>query len=509
MSVLGIDLGTGSVKAAVVAGGHVLRKASEPYRLSAPRPGWAEADPAEWLAATRAAVAQATAGLTPTAVGFAGQMHGVVVTDASLRPLRPAIIWADTRATAQAMARDLDASTLQRLGSAPATGFAATTLAWLCEHEPEVMARAVHVLQPKDWLRAALGGDVATDPSDAAGTLLFDVVAGRWSPEAIAWTGIDPALLPPVRDSRAPAGTVTFGRNPSFARPEQADSSHAEGRTPSEGDTHAGPGVRVEPARADTRSGGVGLGAVEIPCVVGGADTACVVAGLGLGPGDGFVAVGSGAQIVRVLDQPRTDPTLRTHLFATTGAPASGWYRIGAVQSAGIVLSTALRWLDASVEEAAAALADGIRDDDPLFVPFLAGERTPFLDPSLRGSWHSLALATDRAAMLRSILEGVAHAVAFGVDAVQAAGDALPEVVPLVGGGTHDPAFRQLLADATGLTLAVTDAPDAAVLGAALLATSDDPAPPPASSTTVTPRRAAHTLLADRRARIEAMANTP
>ena len=110
------------------------------------------------------------------------------------------------------------------------------------------------------------------------------------------------------------------------------------------------------------------------------------------------------------------------------------------------------------------------REDDPIYVPYLSGERTPFMDPHLRGSWHGLSLSTDRAAMLRSVLEGVAQAVALGVEAVQDSGDPMPSVVPLVGGGTHDPAFRQLLADATGLTLAVTDAPDSAVVGAALLA---------------------------------------
>ena len=108
-------------------------------------------------------------------------MHGVVVTDADLQPLRPAILWADTRSVdqARALARDLSTDELSRLGSPAVAGFAATTLAWLLEHEPDVMARAAHVLQPKDWLRARLGGGIATDPSDASGTLLYDVVAGE------------------------------------------------------------------------------------------------------------------------------------------------------------------------------------------------------------------------------------------------------------------------------------------------------------------------------------------
>jgi xylulokinase len=463
VTTLGIDLGTGSVKAAVVdPDGGIRAKASRPYAVESPHPGWAESDPDVWLAATHDVIGRATEGQSPEAASFSGQMHGVVVTDADLRPLRPAILWADGRSAeqARALAGDLTHDELSRLGSPAVTGFAATTLAWLLEHEPDVMAQAAHVLQPKDWLRARLGGGIATDPSDASGTLLYDVVAGDWSARAMSWAGVDPGLLPSVRGSSDRVGVIRTGT-------------------------------------------------VELPCAVGGADTACALAGLSLRPGDGFVAVGSGSQIVRVMADPRLDGTLRTHTFATLGAPGAGWYRIGAVQSAGLSLTAALAWLGASVDEAAAALADGVREDDPVFVPYLAGERTPFMDPGMRGAWHGLTLATSRPAMLRSILEGVAQAVALGVAAVQESGDPMPDVVPLVGGGTHDPAFRQLLADASGLTLAVTDAPDSAVVGAALLAAGLTSNPrPPERTAVVTPQPTAMALLAARRARMVDLATS-
>ena len=467
MSTLGIDLGTGSVKAALVtADGVVQHKASRPYAVTAPHPGWAESDPLEWRSATQAVVAEAAADAVEPidAVGFSGQMHGVVVTDERYVPLRPAILWADGRSVpqAQAMARDLSPDDLSRLGSPAVTGFAATTLAWLIENEPEVMARAMHVLQPKDWLRATLGGELATDPSDASGTLLYDVVSGGWSQRAGVWTGVESRLLPPIMASTAHVGEVTL-------------------------DGCSGP----------------------LPCVVGAADTACALAGLGIGPDEGFVAVGSGAQVVRRMATPQLDASLRTHTFAVAGAPGDGWYRIGAVQSAGLSLTAALAWFGASVEEAAAALKDGVVADDPIFVPYLSGERTPFMDPGMRGSWHRLSLATNRAAMLRSVLEGVAQAVALGVAAVQESGEVMPDVVPLVGGGTHDPAFRQLLADATGLALAVTDAPDAAVVGAALLAAGVTSNPHHASrSAVIVPDPEAMALLSERRGRMVASAIT-
>ena len=459
MTRLGIDLGTGSVKAAVVADdGTVLAKASRSYAVTSPHPGWAESDPHEWLAATRDVTDRVLgeSGEQPVSVGFSGQMHGVVLADSQLAPLRPAILWADARAAAQAhrMEADLGGDQLSRLGSPAVPGFAATSLAWLQENEPELLARAAHALQPKDWLRAALGGEIATEPSDASGTLLFDVADGQWSSAAVEWCGVNPAVLPGVRASQSSAGAVT-------------------------------------------------VGGIDIASSVGGADTACVVAGLGLAPGEGFVAVGSGSQTVSLIDTPLLDPTLRTHTFAVAGDPRAGWYRIGAVQSAGLTLTAALAWFDATVEEAAASLAQGVQATDPIFVPYLSGERTPFMVSSLRGSWVGLSLATDRQAMLRSVLEGVAQAVALGVSAVQESGAPLAEPVPLVGGGTHDPAFRQLLADASGVALTVTEAPDAAVVGAALLGAGLTSNPiPPAHTVQVDPRAGVTAMLHDRRNRM-------
>lgn len=457
MARLGIDLGTGSVKAAVVDDdGRIVAKASRPYAVTAPHSGWAESDPGEWLEATLDVTRRVLteSGEPVSSVGFSGQMHGVVVTDADLRPLRPAILWADTRSAEQAreMATELGTETLSRLGSPAVPGFAASTLAWLSAHEPDVLRGATFALQPKDWLRAALGGSVLTEPSDASGTLLFDVAAGDWSSEAVAWTGIDGALLPAVAASQSSAGVI----------------------------------------RIDGR---------EIPAAIGGADTACVISGLGLGAGDGFVAVGSGSQTVSVMGEPVLDATLRTHTFSVAGAPRAGWYRIGAVQNAGLALTPALAMLEATIDEASAALAEGVRPDDPIFIPYLAGERTPFMDPTLRGAWRGLSLSTDRPAMLRSVLEGVAQAVALGVRAVVDSGAPLPEVVPLVGGGTYNPDFRQLLADATGVSLAAMDAPDAAVVGAALLGAGVPVNPTPATwSAQVDPRPEAAAMLAERRA---------
>ena len=456
MVTLGIDLGTGSVKSAVVSSdGHILSRSHQAYALHSPVSGWAESDPLEWLSAVNktAATAIDQAGIVPHAVGFSGQMHGVVVTDAALQPLRPAIVWADTRSAEEAarMNGELGAEHMATLGSGGVAGFAATTLAWLNRHEPEVMGRAHHVLQPKDWLRAVLGGSIGTEPSDASGTLLSDVATGEWSSVAVDWSGTRPELLPDIFSSHEPAGEITIA-----------------GHT--------------------------------LPCVFGGADTACAIAGLGLEPSGGFIAVGSGAQVVSVLNQPHLDPTLATHTFATAGGKASGWYRIGAVQNGGLAIQPTLAMLGSTFDEAHAALSAGVTADDPIFVPYLSGERTPFMDPHLRGSWHNLSLGTTREMIVRSVLEGVGQAVALALEAVGKAGGDMPNTLPLIGGGSTNPIFTQLLADCTNHPVASVEAADAAVTGAALLAAGVTRNPrTPALSGETTPREDQVTLLAARR----------
>lgn len=429
MAVVGIDLGTQSVKvAAVGADGRVLAAATRPYPVRSPHPGWAEADPAEWLAATVDAANEvvATSPEPAQAVGLSGQMHGVVLCAADGTPLRPAITWADGRSAEQAarISGELGAGELARLGSAAFPGFAGPTLAWLADHEPDMIGAARWALQPKDWLRLMLTGDAATDPSDASGTLLYDIVAGGWSEAALAAARVRPDLLPRVMPSSAIGG--------------------------------------VARRAAGSLDG--------LPVVVGGADAACGIRGLGLTAGHGAIALGTGTQISSVLDSPRPDETLRTHTFATTGDIGESWYRLGAVQSGGLALERALAWLGADTAEAQRALAQGVESADPLFFPFVAGERSPYLDPTLRAGWRGLSLGTSREAMLRSVLEGMAYAVSAAYDAVGDSGAAPAEPVTLLGGGSRDAAYVQLLATSLGAALRPAEVGDATVVGAARLA---------------------------------------
>jgi len=432
-AVVGIDLGTSSVKAVVItAAGQVLAQAGAAYPVSTPRPGWSETDPQAWLDATvgvvRTAVAQAR--VTPVGIGLSGQMHGLVLADESGKPLRPAMLWSDARAVAElAVYQALPASVRARLANPLSPGMAGPMLAWVAAAEPGVYASTRWALQPKDWLRAQLTARFDSEPSDASATLLYDLRGAEWDREVLAALGIRDDLMPAILPSSGTrAGKLT------------ADLARILDLTPG------------------------------IPVAAGAADTAAAMLGSGLtDPNTAQLTIGTGAQLVRpVTALPDPLPARPvSHLYRT--ATGSGWYRMGAVLNGGLTLSWVCRVLGASWPELYAAADAAPRPDDPYFLPHLNGERTPYLDPGLRGAWTDLNPRHQRSDLLRAALEGVAFAI----------GDALPHVLQpsdrvdhlrLAGGGTTDPAWRQLLADVLGYGLAPVEVSAASGLGAGLLA---------------------------------------
>jgi xylulokinase len=432
-AVLGIDLGTSSVKALVTdLGGTVIGQAVGQYSVSTPLPGRSETDPYEWLAATRTAVrrAVAQAQAEPVAVGLSGQMHGVVPTSRDGHPLRPAMLWSDARAIEQlAVYRRLPADLRARLANPLSPGMAGPMLTWLSRHEPDTYASMRWALQPKDWLRAQLTGRFATEPSDASATLLYDVPAERWDVELVEALGLDAERLPPV----LPTSTQEAGRL-----------------------------SRTAAASFDLRVG--------IPVAAGAADTAAAALGSGLvDPETVQLTIGTGAQIVRpVSELPETlesDPV--THLYRA--ATDTGWYAMGAVLNAGSTLAWVLKVFDSTWQELYAAAALEPRSDDPYFLPHLHGERTPYLDPRMRGAWSNLGPRHQRRDLLRAALEGVAFAVLDALNHIVNADEGLPQL-RLAGGGTTDPGWQQMLADVLRHPVSAVDVPAASGLGAAALA---------------------------------------
>lgn len=432
-ALLGIDLGTSSVKAVVTdPHGAVIGHAVGDYPVRSARPGWSETEPGAWLAATAAAVRSAVAAARahPLAVGFAGQMHGVVPTDATGRPTRNAMLWSDARAVEKlTIYRRLPDPIRARLANPLSPGMAGPLLAWLAENEPDTYAATRWALQPKDWLRAQLTGRFASEPSDASATLLYDIPGDGWDVDVVDALGLDPARLAPVLPSAGePAGELI----PEAAR------------------------------LLDLRAG--------IPVAAGAADAAAAALGTGLvDPGTVQLTIGTGAQIVRPVATLPTELPIEpvTHLYRA--ATDKGWYAMGAGLNGGSTLAWVCRTLGASWAGLYATAAGEPGPDDPYFLPHLHGERTPYLDPGMRGAWTGLAPHHEREHLLRAALEGVAFAVRDSLEVT-----VVPENPPprlwLAGGGTTDPAWRQMLADILAYPISAVDVSAASGLGAAMLA---------------------------------------
>ncbi|WP_193098949.1 xylulokinase [Burkholderia sp. Z1] len=425
MRLLGIDLGTGSVKLVTLDADGIERAvASEPYALSSPQPGWAEIAPDAWWQALVRAAARLPAGEREqvAAIGFSGQMHGVVLVDADGQPVRPAMLWPDTRAVSEA-----DAADWRDAPNPVAPGMAGPLLRWLAAHEPAALRAARWAVQPKDWLRVALGGDVAADPSDACATALA-TPDGAWDTSLIDALGLPADRFAPVRASSARCGVL---------------------------------GARAAAA--------LGLPA-GVPLATGAADTACAALGSGLATaGDALLTTGSGGQIVVLAD---ALPPARRGLHRYRTAAGGGYYTMAAMQNVGLALETVRGWLgypdwahaydDAFAQPASERLC---------FLPYLTGERSPWMNPDARGGWLGLGLGDTRGAMMRAAFEGVAFALRAGLDAIRDADRGDPvTTLRLAGGGSVDPRWRQLLADALGASLHAIDCPNAATRGAALLA---------------------------------------
>ncbi len=422
---IGLDVGTTGVKAiAVSPDGEVLARATQGYALSTPRPGWAEQDPEDWWRAAEATLAEVATGRDVAGIGLSGQMHGLVVLDSAGDVIRPAILWNDQR-TAVECAEIEERVGAERLieltGNRALTGFTAPKLLWLRRNEPDAYARIARVMLPKDYVRLRLTGEWAIDAADASGTLLFDVARRRWSHEVLDALELPHEWLPPVLES-----------------PEVSGAS-------------------------------VGL-LPGTPVAAGAGDQPAAALGVGIDrPGSVSVVLGTSGVVLAALPGYAHDPEGRVHAFCH--AAPDTW------QAMGVMLSAAgsLEWFherlapersfDALVAEADAWApgAEGL-----LFAPYLAGERTPHVDPDARGAFVGLQLRHDRGALVRSVLEGVAFGMRDVLDAVRALGvDASAGRVS--GGGARSAAWLRILASVLDIPLDRTESEEGSAFGAALL----------------------------------------
>ena len=368
-------------------------------------------------------------------------MHGVILCTERAVAVRPAITWLDRRAEAEAeyyqrLSKDLRA----RLGNAPSPGMAGPILAWLSRHEPDTYRKARWALQPKDWLRhrltgvggpagtggpagvggpagtggpagfgspPGLGAVAATDPTDASGTLLFDLSRGEWATDVAAALGLRTDLLPSIRPPAEIAGSLL-------------------------------------PAAAEQLGLRPGL-----PVATGAADTAASLFAARLPPGHALLTLGTGGQLIAPTPAPAIpgsdipfpdNPDLAgdrarvTNLFCSVDG---GTYRLAAAQNVGVTLDWVRRTLGASWEELYGTAARPWRGDAPVFLPYLAGERWEHRGSG--GAWAGLTLAHQRDDLLRAALEGVAFLLRGKLDDLRGYCAAGLAGLHLAGGGSRHP----------------------------------------------------------------------
>jgi xylulokinase len=226
---VGVDLGTTACKVTVVASDLTASSiSSPPYPIAAPHREWAEQDPRAWGEAVDTTVQRAlgTVGASSrdhVTLSITGQMHSLVLLDADGNPVRPAILWADRRATAEcAMIENQVPDVVAITGNPPLPAFTLPQLLWVRRHEPDVLSRSSHVLLPKDYLRWRYTGRVVTDWTDASGTGMLDSATREWSTTILSALDIDPELLPPVADPISDGGVVDGGASPALQKARTA-----------------------------------------------------------------------------------------------------------------------------------------------------------------------------------------------------------------------------------------------------------------------------------------------
>ncbi|MBS3766968.1 MAG: xylulokinase [Candidatus Cloacimonetes bacterium] len=437
---LGLDVGTSGVKALLLSEeGKLIKTCNESYPLSTPSSGWAEQNPADWWEAVVKVInkiikesnirSENIAGIS-----LSGQMHSSVFLDDEMEVIRPAILWSDTRTAKQC--KDIQNKTgglkklIKKVSNPALEGFTAPKILWLKENEPDNYQKVNYVLMPKDFIRFKLTGEINTEVSDAAGTLLFYVKEKKWSEDIIEMLGLNGNILPPVIESIDIGGKI----NEITAR-----------KTPLKRDT---------------------------PVIAGGADNACGAVGSGIiKEGRVMVSIGSSGVVLAQTNQPTADKKGRIHLF--NHSKPDSWYMMGVMLSAGL----SFNWLKNSLfddhldYEKLNKKADDVEagSEGLIFLPYLYGERTPHGDADARGVFFGISGRHTQGHFIRSVMEGVTFGLKDSFRLIKKQNVKIKEI-RAIGGGAKSKVWQQILADILGHPINLLNVEEGPAYGAAIIA---------------------------------------
>ncbi|GEN46065.1 xylulokinase [Alkalibacillus haloalkaliphilus] len=436
--VLGVDLGTSAVKILLVnEHGDVVNEVSKDYPVIQKRSGYSEQEPDVWVEKTVDGLSEVVRSFQGNpedieGISFSGQMHGLVLLDNDLYPLRNAILWNDTRTSKECeqIYNVVGEDQLLKLTKNPALeGFTLPKILWVKNNEPNLFANAKTFVLPKDYVRLKLTGKLHMEHSDAAGTLLFDIANKEWSNEMCDLFGLRDQFCPPLVKSHEVVGSLL---------PDIADE--------------------------------IGLTS-NTKIIAGGADNACGAIGSGvLEEGKTLASIGTSGVILSYESSHEKDFKGLVHYF--NHGVENAYYTMGVTLAAGDSLS----WFKDvfAPDEDYDDLLEGIDDVPPganglLFTPYLVGERTPHVDANIRASFVGMDRSHKRDDFVRAVLEGITFSLNESVEIFRKQGKKIETVIS-IGGGAKNDAWLQLQADVFNAKVVKLKNEQGPGMGAAMLA---------------------------------------
>ncbi len=429
-AILAIDLGTSRIRAGLFdESGTCLAVSAFEYPILSPSPGAAEQDPALWVEGFHRTVREVLSKAGDVSIeglALSGQMHGTVLIGLDGQPLMNAIIWCDQRGgeAVQQIYQEIGRERHGQITGNPlATGFQAATLRFLHQHDPDLLAKCAKILLPKDYLISALTGQFVTEPTDAASTSLLDLDLPdgknpHWTGELLDQLGLSEKQFPEILTSLNPEGLL----------------------------------LSVEAAKQlDLPSG--------IPILASGGD-AVLGATLAMGEGrvdDAIGLISSGGQLLVSRGRPVACPAQGIHLLPQLQPGL--WFNMAAFLAAGLSLEwwreTLQNWAEKAVGIEAlldSAASVPVGSEGLCFLPHIAGERTPLLDPGACGAFWGIEKRHGIGHFARAILEGVAFSFRWGLEILESEGGQVNSL-SLGGGGVKSSLWCQTFADVLGRQL--------------------------------------------------------